>query len=124
MSALHKRYLNDPTPTDVLTFDLSAQTDARTIDGQIVMCADVAIQRSRRRAPTRRVDERTDPEFLAELALYLAHGVLHLAGYDDGSPAEFRRMHAREDQLLAQLGFGPRFAAGEQLRSRKAARKT
>jgi probable rRNA maturation factor len=45
----------------------------------------------------------------AELALYLTHGILHLAGYNDHRPAEFRRMHAREDTLLAEFGLGPVF---------------
>jgi probable rRNA maturation factor len=38
--------------------------------------------------------------------LYLVHGLLHLMGYDDRTPDEARHMHAREDALLDQFGFG------------------
>jgi ssRNA-specific RNase YbeY (16S rRNA maturation enzyme) len=31
--------------------------------------------------------------------------VLHLAGYDDHRPRDFARMHAREDELLAEMGL-------------------
>lgn len=47
---------------------------------------------------------------LAELSLYVAHGTLHLAGYDDRTPREFARMHRREDELLDELGIGRVFA--------------
>jgi probable rRNA maturation factor len=46
----------------------------------------------------------------AELALYLTHGILHLAGYDDSTPRGFDRMHTREDELLTQLGIGAVFS--------------
>jgi probable rRNA maturation factor len=35
-----------------------------------------------------------------ELAHLLVHGVLHLLGHDHQSPAEARRMRAREEALL------------------------
>ncbi|MGD8452960.1 MAG: rRNA maturation RNase YbeY [Phycisphaerae bacterium] len=103
MSTLHQRYRGQPGPTDVLAFDLGTERRRGILDGEIVLCADVARRRAGRRglAPAR-----------AELALYLAHGVLHLAGYDDHSPAGFRRMHAREDDLLSELGLGRVFARG------------
>ncbi|HQL55899.1 MAG TPA: rRNA maturation RNAse YbeY [Phycisphaerae bacterium] len=43
------------------------------------------------------------------MALYVVHGILHLAGYDDHTARDFERMHAREDQLLERLGLGPVF---------------
>jgi rRNA maturation RNase YbeY len=40
-----------------------------------------------------------------EVRLLLAHGVLHLLGYDhERSPAEARRMFRRQRQLLGALG--------------------
>ena len=36
-----------------------------------------------------------------ELALYLAHGLDHLAGRDDAAPAERRAMRRRENGWLA-----------------------
>lgn len=42
---------------------------------------------------------------LEELALLITHGVLHLLGYDHGTPAEEVAMKARERQALANLGI-------------------
>ncbi|MBI2552881.1 MAG: rRNA maturation RNase YbeY, partial [Candidatus Rokubacteria bacterium] len=35
-----------------------------------------------------------------ELDLLVVHGLLHLAGYDDGEPREARLMHQREREIL------------------------
>jgi len=90
MANLHWQYLGVGGPTDVLTFDLGSDRRHGRLDGEIVLCADVA---RRQRA------------WRAELALYLVHGVLHLAGYDDRTPRAARRMHAREAELLRELGI-------------------
>ena len=105
MSTLHDRFLGLAEPTDVLSFDLGTDRRRRVLDGEIVVCADVALARcgQPRRPGTQLAAAR------AELALYVTHGILHLAGYDDHGPADFRRMHAREDKLLSQLGLGPVF---------------
>lgn len=42
---------------------------------------------------------------LAELKLYLVHGMLHICGYDDQSPEEQQKMRARERAILSQLGL-------------------
>lgn len=142
MTSLHDRYSGIATPTDVLTFDLGCDPAARRIDGEIVVCADVAETQSGITAAARAAavaEAATAPPAhparaaaallrcraalprccdapaqrraaLAELALYVVHGVLHLAGYDDHSTADYQRMHAREDQILRRLGWGPVFA--------------
>ena len=48
-----------------------------------------------------------------ELLLYALHGLLHLCGYNDKTPREFRRMHRAEDMILTQLGVGPVFESGK-----------
>lgn len=106
MATLHDRYMKLPEPTDVLTFDLGSDRAAGVVDGEIVVCADVARRTARQRSKTQRAATE-------ELALYVTHGVLHLAGYDDHAPADFRRMHAREDALLNELGLGHVFTAGD-----------
>ncbi|MFH1745789.1 MAG: rRNA maturation RNase YbeY [Planctomycetota bacterium] len=114
MRTLHQRYLAQSGPTDVLAFDLGCDPATGILDGEIIICADVA--RRRARAVLRQKIHPTEAQLLAtarhELALYLTHGILHLAGYEDHTPAGFRRMHAREDQLLGELGLGPIFARG------------
>lgn len=102
MSALHREFTGRPGPTDVLAFDLGSDRRAGRLDAEVILCADVA----RRQAATR---GGTLQAARAELALYLVHGLLHLAGYDDHAPRQFVTMHLREDQLLERLGLGPVF---------------
>lgn len=110
MATLHERHLGVAGPTDVLTFDLGTDPRRGLLDGEIVVCADVARrtawQRRRLRGSARQAVA------CAELALYVVHGVLHLAGYDDHDPRDFKRMHAREDELLTALGLGAVYGAG------------
>ncbi len=104
MSALHRRFRGEPGPTDVLTFDLGTDRRRRYLDGEIVACAAVALSSGSSTALSARGS--TLAQARRELALYVAHGVLHLAGYDDQTPRGYSRMHAREDELLVELGLG------------------
>ena len=45
----------------------------------------------------------------AQLLLYILHGLLHCAGFDDHDPAEHDRMHTEEDRILTAIGVGPVF---------------
>jgi probable rRNA maturation factor len=103
MRRLHADYMNIDAPTDVLTFDLGTDPAAGELEGEIVVCSDVARKEAASHGGGMRAAR-------AELALYVVHGVLHLAGYDDHDPAEYERMHAREDALLDELGLGRVFA--------------
>jgi len=95
MAELNRRYLGHRGATDVLSFDL---TDAWQGGGcgQIVVCGDVAAREARRRG--------TAPQ--RELLLYVAHGLLHLLGYDDASPRAAARTRARQERILAEF-LGP-----------------
>jgi len=105
MSRLHHAFLGTTGPTDVLSFDLGSERRTGRIDAEVVLCADVARQRAATRGRTLRLAR-------AELALYLVHGILHVAGYRDHTPAQAARMHAREDELLTLLGVGPVYSTG------------
>ncbi len=105
MATLHRRVLGQPGPTDALSFDLGTDHPRGHVEGEVVVCADVARRRAARRG-------RSLQAARAELALYVVHGILHLAGYDDKTPAGFRRMHGREDQILSELGLGTVFRSG------------
>ena len=99
LAQLHADFLADPSPTDVITF---AGDAAQGTAGEICVSADAAL----RQAGTRR-------DFSAELTLYLVHGWLHLAGFDDLQPAKKRRMRraeARAMQLLRAAGAVPHFS--------------
>lgn len=99
MAALHEKFLSICGPTDVLTFELDSDAQRRVTAGEIVLCVPFA----RREAKRRGIDL---PE---ELLLYALHGVLHLSGYDDRTPADHARMHAEEDRILQRLGIGAVF---------------
>ncbi len=105
MATLHQRFLDQPGPTDVLTFDLGTTPDAGYVEGEVVVCTDVARQRAARRSGSLQAAR-------AELALYVVHGILHLSGYDDRNPADARRMHQREDEILVEIGLGRVYRAG------------
>ena len=94
IATLHDRWMGIPGPTDVLTFDLGgAGGDGLT--GDIVVSAETA----------RRVARELGWQPRHELAYYVVHGLLHLAGEDDGTPGERRRMRRRERAVLAAVGL-------------------
>jgi probable rRNA maturation factor len=62
--------------------------------GELVISTEQAIANARR--------FRTTPA--RELTLYVVHGILHLHGYDDRTPAQRRRMRAAERRFLRSCG--------------------
>jgi probable rRNA maturation factor len=98
---LNREYLGHDTFTDVISFPLEdldwpGGQLGGGLNGEIIASAELAHQQA--------AAVNGDPR--AELMLYLVHGLLHLMGYDDRTPDEARHMHAREDALLDQFGFG------------------
>jgi probable rRNA maturation factor len=93
MGRLHERFMGDPDPTDVITFegDPSAGTA-----GEICVCADVA----------REYAAAHGGDFAGELALYLVHGYLHLSGYDDHTAAQRKAMRRAERTAFEILRAG------------------
>lgn len=106
MAGLHARFLDDPSPTDVITFPGDPLAGSA---GEICVCADVA----------RDYAAAHGHDFLKELALYLAHGYLHLAGLDDTTPGARRRMRTAERQALAVLTRAGAWPRARWLRSRR-----
>jgi len=100
ISRLNQRFLDHRGTTDVLSFRLSEEGDT-TLRGEVVVNG----QQAARAAAACGVNPR------GELLLYVVHGCLHLIGYDDGTAGAARRMHTRENELLAALGhpdgYGP-----------------
>lgn len=106
MIAAHARAMGLDTTTDVLTFDLREPGGASghsqgsvALDTDLLICVDEA----GRQAAMRGHDARR------ELLLYILHGVLHCLGEDDHDEEAFRRMHAREDEVLDAIGVGATF---------------
>lgn len=90
LAEMHGEWLDDPRATDVITFDLGGGGGP---EGELY----VSVERAREVASRRGADP------LRELMLYVAHGVLHLCGYDDHDPADRRRMRAAERRALSVL---------------------
>ena len=83
MAALHKEFCGLAGPTDVLTFR----------HGEIVISAETAARQARI----------FHCNLMAEIQLYLLHGLLHLAGFDDLAANQRRQMHRLQKKLLATI---------------------
>ena len=89
IAAIHRKFMNDPTSTDVITFDLSRSVE---LSGDIVISLDTA----NRQATEYGVSLRQETGRLA------VHGLLHLCGLTDTTPAKRKLMHENEDILLME----------------------
>ncbi len=89
IAEIHSDFMDDPTPTDVITFPDDPPEDA----GEICISVDYALRAALR--------FRTDPAY--ELTLYLIHGWLHLAGFDDRTLTDKRKMRMAEKELMGFL---------------------
>ena len=99
LARLHGQFLNDPSSTDVITFEGDPTLGTA---GEICVSADTAAAYAKKHRHS----------FSTELTLYVVHGWLHLAGYDDLQPAKkrvMRRAEARAMKLLEQAGLVPHF---------------
>ncbi len=88
IARLHAEFLDDPTPTDVISFDVDDEAE-------IVVSVETAVRVARQRGHAAR----------AELALYVVHGLLHTLGFDDIAPRARARMRVAEQAVLQQLGL-------------------
>ena len=108
LAQLHADFLADPTPTDVITF---AGDPAAGTAGEICISADAALRQisnaaSRLPAVGSAKAGPSPIAFSAELTLYLVHGWLHLAGYDDLQPVKKRAMRRAEARAMKLLQTG------------------
>jgi len=92
--SLNRDYRDKDRPTDVLAF---AMRDGEYSELTPELLGDVVIslETARRQAAER------GRSTVAEVTYLLAHGLLHLLGYDHQTPAEDRAMRARTDALCA-----------------------
>ena len=83
MAKVHRDFLGIPGATDVITFPY----------GEILICAPVAAERARE----------FGHDTTTELALYAIHGLLHLSGHDDITPAQEKRMATAQEKILSAV---------------------
>ncbi len=89
IARLNRRFLGHIGPTDVLTFPNGRGRGASLL-GEVV----ISIPRARAQA------RRLHHSVRREVALLLAHGVLHLRGYRDDTPRRAARMLARAEAIV------------------------
>ena len=95
LAELHGRYLDDPSVTDVMAFELGEEGGGPL--GEIYVSVDRAeIVAGRRGSSWER-----------ELTLYLVHGALHLCGFNDLEDADREAMREAEAAVLERLGQPP-----------------
>jgi probable rRNA maturation factor len=87
IARIHDEFMGDPSPTDVITFPADPAMETA---GEIIVSVDHARSRG---------EELGEP-FSRELALYLVHGWLHLAGYDDRERNDREAMRVAERSAL------------------------
>lgn len=80
IARVHGEFLGDPTPTDVITFQ----------HGEILISADTAMRQGAEYGQS----------FEHEVALYLVHGLLHLAGWEDADEVEAAQMARLQESIL------------------------
>ncbi len=107
MTNLHEKWMDEPGPTDVLSFpmdelrphSMAGPNRSRGRDGDeaepvllgdVVLCPQVAAVQARQHGQSTQ----------AELELLTVHGVLHLLGYDHADPEEEAEMFGLQNELL------------------------
>jgi probable rRNA maturation factor len=86
LAELHGKYLNDPSPTDVMTFNLGDDK----IEGEIY----ISSERAKNQALQFNVS------YDSEIIRLIVHGLLHLAGYDDLSEPGYQVMKGLENKYV------------------------
>lgn len=94
---LNAQFLGHDYATDVLSFVL--EESEGQLEGEIVVSAETAMSSA----------ARFGWQAHDELLLYVIHGALHLAGYDDLQPELQTQMRERERQHLSRFGLTPHY---------------
>ena len=94
MQGLNEAYQGKQTPTDVLAFPQEGAPEGENpLLGEVAISAETAERQARELGHS----------LGRELEILLAHGILHLTGWDDATPARRRRMMTRTRAILAEL---------------------
>jgi len=97
MAAYHEKYMQEPGPTDVLSFPMDELRPGQPggeqpngVLGDIVLCP----------AVTERQAAETGRSATQESEYLLIHGLLHLLGFDHSEPEEKKVMFGLNDQII------------------------
>jgi len=84
------KFLKIKGSTDVLAFNLSDKKEKNVILADIMISVQEALKQA--------VNYKTTPDY--ELSLYIVHGLLHILGFDDHTPAQIKLMRKKESQYV------------------------
>lgn len=99
MAEINEAFLGHTGSTDVICFDYRTcgepadEGDPETPQVELFLCPDVAAREAAKR----------DLPYSRELTLYIAHGFLHAAGYDDLQPELKRKMRRAEKRVMSAI---------------------
>lgn len=94
--ALNRDYRKKNKPTDVLAFAMREGDDghlAGDLLGDVIISLETATRQAKERGAVTR----------DEVMMLLAHGLLHLLGWDHQTDADDQRMRAETDRMLAVI---------------------
>ena len=97
MKAINRKFLNHDYATDVICFSYEHATrfpHEDNLSGEIYICPAAVVEHAN--------DLGVPPG--EELLRVVIHGLLHLAGYEDATPADRRSMTKLQERLLGRLG--------------------
>lgn len=89
---MNKQYLGHDYYTDIITFDSRENALSKRLDGDIFISVDTV----------RANGEEYGEGFEREIMRVIAHGLLHLIGFDDHTAAQQKKMREAENSALAQ----------------------
>ncbi len=97
MEVLHVQWMDEPGPTDVLSFPMDELRPGAEGDltpagllGDIVVCPQVAKVQA----------ETAGHDTINEILLLTTHGILHLLGFDHAEPDEEKEMFGLQREIL------------------------
>ena len=98
---LNGEFRKKDRPTNVLSFPSNEMHNGARFYGDVALAFETLVREAREEG--KRVD--------AHLTHLVAHGVLHLLGFDHGNEQDAERMESLETKILAKLGFPDPYAA-------------
>ncbi len=87
---LNKEYRDVDSPTDVLSFNFQKPGNHKSIDGEVIICPEVAREGLGKKQ-----------DLFEEIVSLLVHGILHLLNYNHEKMGEAKKMEQRQKQLLS-----------------------
>ena len=93
MTQLHIKWMDEPGPTDVLSFPMDEiKPGSREVGilGDIVLCPTIAQAQAKD----------AGHDFIREMSILSVHGLLHIVGYDHATTEDEKEMFALQESIV------------------------